>query len=41
MRVFQKKVLRPKGEKVMGGGRRRLHSEELHNLHASPNIINK
>jgi len=21
------------------GGRRRLHNEELHNLHASPNII--
>jgi hypothetical protein len=24
----------------MGGGRRRLHNEELHNLHTSPNVIN-
>jgi hypothetical protein len=40
--VFENGVLRrifePKREEVTGG-RRRLHNEELHNLHASPNII--
>jgi hypothetical protein len=39
--VFENRVLRkifgPKREKVTGGWRR-LHNEELHNLHASPNF---
>jgi hypothetical protein len=42
LRVFENRVLRrifgPKREEVTGG-RRRLHNEELHILHASPNII--
>jgi hypothetical protein len=40
--VFENRVLRrifgPKREEVAGGWRR-LHSEELHNLYASLNII--
>jgi hypothetical protein len=40
--VFEKRVLRrifrPKREEVAGGWRR-LHNEELHNLHTSPNDI--
>jgi hypothetical protein len=40
--VFENRVLRrifgPKREEVAGGWRR-LHNEELHNLHASSNII--
>jgi hypothetical protein len=32
------KIFGPKREE-MAGGWRRLHSEELHNLYASPNII--
>jgi hypothetical protein len=40
--VFENRVLRrtlgPKREEGSGGWRR-LHNEELHNLHASPNII--
>jgi hypothetical protein len=40
--VFENRLLRrifgPKREKE-GGGWRRLHSEELHNLYTSPNII--
>jgi hypothetical protein len=40
--VFANRVLRrifgPKREKVAGDWRR-LHNEELHNLHASPNVI--
>jgi hypothetical protein len=40
--VFQNRVLRrisgPKREEVAGDWRR-LHNEELHNSHASPNII--
>jgi hypothetical protein len=42
LRVLENRVLRrifgPKGEEVAGGWRR-LHKEELHNLHASRNII--
>jgi hypothetical protein len=41
-RVFEKRVLRrifgPKGDEVMGECRK-LHSEELHNLYSSPDII--
>jgi hypothetical protein len=43
--VFENRVLRrifvPKREEVAGGGTgsRRLHNEELHNLHASPTVI--
>jgi hypothetical protein len=40
--VFQKRVLRrifgPKRDKVIER-RRKLHNEELHNLHSSPSII--
>jgi hypothetical protein len=42
MRVFENKVLRrifgPKRDEVMGEWRK-LHSEELHNLYSSPDII--
>jgi hypothetical protein len=42
LRVFDKRVLRiifgTKREEVAGGWRR-LHSEELHNLYTSPNVI--
>jgi hypothetical protein len=42
LRVFQNRELRgvfgPKRDEV-GGGWRRLHTEELHNLTASPNVI--
>jgi hypothetical protein len=34
-----RRIFRPKREEV-AGGRRRLHNGELHNLYASPNIIN-
>jgi hypothetical protein len=41
LKVSENTVLRiifdPKGEEVVGGGRR--HNEELHDLHASSNII--
>jgi hypothetical protein len=33
-----RRIFGPKGEKVAGAWRR-LHSEELHNLYSSPNII--
>jgi hypothetical protein len=40
--VFENRVLRrifgPKGDEVMGEWRK-LHSEELHNLYSSPDII--
>jgi hypothetical protein len=40
--MFENRVLRrifgPKREEVAGGWRK-LHSEELHNLYASPNVI--
>jgi hypothetical protein len=40
--VFENMVLRrvvgPKGDEVTGGWRK-LHSEEFHNLHSSPNTI--
>jgi hypothetical protein len=40
--VFENRVLRrifgPKRDGVTGG-RRKLHNEELHNLHSSPSII--
>jgi hypothetical protein len=42
MRVFEKRVLRRiSGPKTEEAERvwRRLHNEELHNLHASPNVI--
>jgi hypothetical protein len=42
LRVFKNRVLRRKfGSKreEVAGGWRRLHSEELHNLYASPDII--
>jgi len=42
LKMFENRVLGrisgPKREKV-GGGKRKLHSEELHNLFSSPNII--
>jgi hypothetical protein len=42
LRVFENMMLRkifgPMGEEVAGGWRK-LHSEELHNLYTSPNII--
>jgi hypothetical protein len=42
LRVFDNRVLRrifgPKSDEVMGKWRR-LHSDELHNLYSSPNII--
>jgi hypothetical protein len=42
LRVFENRVLRrifgPKRDKVMGEWRK-LHSEELHNLYSSPDII--
>jgi hypothetical protein len=42
LRVFENRVLRrifgPKGD-VVTGGFRKLHNEELHNLHSSPSII--
>jgi hypothetical protein len=42
LEVFQngamKRIFESKGQEMVGGCRR-LHSEELHNLYASPNII--
>jgi hypothetical protein len=42
LRVSENRVLRgifgPKGEEATGG-ERKLHNEELHNLHSSQNII--
>jgi hypothetical protein len=42
MRVFENRVLRrifgPKGDEVTGEWKK-LHSEELHNLYSSPDII--
>jgi hypothetical protein len=44
LRAFENRVLRrifrPKRDEVTGEGRK-LHSEELHNLYSSPNIIRK
>jgi hypothetical protein len=33
-----RRIFGPKREEVAGGWRR-LHNEELHNLHATPNVI--
>jgi hypothetical protein len=42
LRIFENRLLRrifgPKREEVVGG-QKRLHTEELHNLYASQNII--
>jgi hypothetical protein len=42
LRVFENRVLRrifePKRDEVTGGWRK-LHNEDLHNLHSSPNLI--
>jgi hypothetical protein len=42
LRVFENKILRiifgPKRDEVMGRWRK-LHNEELHDLHSSPSII--
>jgi hypothetical protein len=42
LRVFENRVLRrifgPRRNEVTGGFKK-LHNEELHNLHSSPNII--
>jgi hypothetical protein len=42
LRVFENRVLRrifgPK-RNVVTGGWRKLHNEELHNLHPSPSIV--
>jgi hypothetical protein len=42
LRVFEKRVLRrilgPKRDEMTGGWRK-LHNEELHNLHSLPSII--
>jgi hypothetical protein len=44
LRVFKNRVLRriflPKRDEVTGESRK-LHSEELHNLYSSPNIIRR
>jgi hypothetical protein len=44
VRVFKNRVLRrifsPKRDEVTGESRK-LHSEELHNLYSSPNIIRR
>jgi hypothetical protein len=41
LRVFENRVLRIFGPKrdEMTGGWRKLHNEELHNLHSSPSIV--
>jgi hypothetical protein len=41
LRVIENRVLRifePKGDGITGAWRK-LHNEELHNLHSSPNVI--
>jgi hypothetical protein len=42
LRVFENRVLKsifePKRDEVTGGWRK-LHSEDLHNLYSSPNVI--
>jgi hypothetical protein len=42
LRVFENRVLRkifgPNRDEILGNWRK-LHSEELHNLHSSPNIF--
>jgi hypothetical protein len=40
LRVFEKSVLRIFGpKKVEDGSWRKLHTDELHNLYSSPNIV--
>jgi hypothetical protein len=39
LRVYENRLLRRLKRDEMMGGWRKLHNEELHNLHSLPNII--